>query len=70
MNIFEEAILKTDRVICDNIDKKEALGVELLAQNIVAQLRNFVEAIARFLCSREQNIAINQEGTKKAINFI
>ena len=29
MNIFEESILKTDKVICDNIDKKEALGVEL-----------------------------------------
>ena len=70
MSIFEEEILKTDKVICDNIDKKDALGIDLLAQNIVAHLRNFVEAIARFVCSREQNISNNQEGTKKAIKFI
>lgn len=70
MNTFEELILKTDKVICDNIDKKEALGIDLLAQNIVAHLRNFVEAIALFVCGREQNISNNQEGTKKAIKFI
>lgn len=70
MNVFEELILKTDKVICDNIDKKEALGIDLLAQNIVAHLRNFVEAIARFVCGREQDISNNQEGTKKAIKFI
>lgn len=70
MNIFEESILKSDKVICDNIDKKDALGIDLLTQNIVAHLRNFVEAIARFLCSHEQNISNNQEGTKKSIKFI
>ena len=63
MDIFVENVLRTDKVICDNIDNIDALGVELLAQNIVAQLRNFVEGIARLVCSREQNIANNQKGT-------
>lgn len=70
MDLFLEKILTTDKVICDNIDKRDALGVELLSQNIVAQLRHFVESIARFLCSREKKIANNQDGTKEAIRFI
>ena len=38
MDLFLEKILTTDKVICDNIDKKDALGVELLSQNIVGEL--------------------------------
>ena len=70
MDLFLEKILTTDKVICDNIDKKDALGVELLSQNIVAQLRNFVEAIARFLCRQEKEISDNQKGTQTAISYI
>lgn len=42
MDLFLEKILTTDKVICDNIDKREALGIELLSQNIVAQLRKII----------------------------
>ena len=70
MDIFVDKLLRTDKVICDNIDKREALGDELLAQNIVAQLRHLVEGLARLICSREQNIADNEEGTKKAIRLV
>ena len=70
MDLFVEKLLRTDKVICDNIDKRESLGDELLAQNIVAQLRHFVEGLARLICSREQSIADNEEGTKKAIKLI
>ena len=70
MDLFLEKILITDKVICDNIDKKDVLGIELLSQNIVAQLRNFVEAIARFLCRQEIDIADNQKGTTAAISYI
>ena len=70
MDLFLEKILITDKVICDNIDKKDVLGIELLSQNIVAQLRNFVEAIARFLCRQEKDIADNQKGTTAAISYI
>ena len=70
MDLFLEKISTTDKVICDNIDKRDALGVELLSQNIVAQLRNFVEAIAKFLCRQEKEIADNQKGTQAAISYI
>jgi len=69
-NIFVENLLITDKAICDNIDKRDALGNELLAQNVVAQLRHFVEGMAKVLCSREQEIANNQTGTDKAIKYI
>ena len=70
MDLFVGKLLRTDKVICDNIDKRESLGDELLAQNIVAQLRHFVEGLARLICSREQSIADNEDGTKKAIKLI
>ena len=70
MDVFVENVIRTDKVICDNIDNKDVLGEELLAQNIVAQLRHFVEGIARLICSREQNIANNQKGTEKAIKLV
>ena len=70
MDVFVESLLRTDKVICDNIDKRDVLGDDLLVQNIVAQLRHFVEGIARLICSREQDIANNQKGTEKAIKLI
>lgn len=70
MDVFVEQIMRTDKVICDNIENKNVLGDELVAQNIVAQLRHFVEGIARLICSREQEIANNQKGTEKAIKLI
>ena len=70
MDVFVESLLRTNKVICDNIDKRDVLGDDLLVQNIVAQLRHFVEGIARLICSREQDIANNQKGTEKAIKLI
>lgn len=70
MDLFLEKILTTDKVICNNIDKRDALGIELLSQNIVAQLRNFVEAIARFLYRQVKEIANNQTGTRDAVSYI
>lgn len=70
MDVFVESLLRTDKAICENIAKKEVLGNDLLIQNVVAQLRNFVEGLARLICSREQDIANNQKGTEKAIKLI
>lgn len=70
MDIFIENVLRTDKVICDNIDKRDVLGNELLYQNVIAQLRHFVEGIARLVCSREKDIANNQSGTSEAIKYI
>ena len=70
MDVFIENILRTNKVICDNIDKREVLGDELLYQNVFAQLRHFVEGIARLVCSREKDISNNQKGTTEAIKYI
>ena len=43
---IDKAILDTNQVICDNISKFDASERGLLSQNILAQVRNFVEYIA------------------------
>jgi hypothetical protein len=71
MDKFSNNILKVSAVICSNIEKKEAIADDgLIAQNVVAQLRNFVEAIAIKIYSEEHLVDFNQEGTKQAIKFI
>ena len=69
MDVFIENILRTNKVICDNIDKREVLGDELLYQNVFAQLRHFVEGIARLVCSREKDISNNQKGTIESYDW-
>ena len=43
----DEAIIDTDKVICRNISVFDASERGLLSQNILAQLRNFVEYIVQ-----------------------
>lgn len=42
----DKAILDTNGVICDNISQLSLADRELLSQNILSQVRNFVEYIA------------------------
>lgn len=43
---IDKAILDIDKVICRNISRFDASERGLLSQNILSQLRNFVEYIA------------------------
>lgn len=43
---IDSAILATDKVICKNISRFDDSERGLLSQNILSQLRNFVEYIA------------------------
>jgi len=70
MDIFDSEILKVDKVICDNIAQKTVLGDELLSQNIISQLRNFVEAIAIKIYSCTCNTSMAKEERKKALQYI
>ncbi len=71
MDKYSENILKVNTVICSNIDKRAVLADDgLLAQNVLAQLRNFTEAIAIKIYSIDHSVDINQSGTKNAIQFI
>lgn len=62
---IDQAILDTDKVICKNIDRFDASERGLLSQNILAQLRNFVEYIAQKICSNGIDIDPNNYGQKK-----
>lgn len=46
MDLLDENILKINEAICDNISQLDTLGVGLTSQNILAQLRNLVNAVA------------------------
>ncbi|MBQ6980283.1 MAG: AAA family ATPase [Clostridia bacterium] len=71
MDKFDENIIKVDRTICTNISKREILNDDgLLAQNVVAQLRNFVEAIILKVYSINYEAEFSHDCTKKAISFI
>lgn len=70
MNEFDREILNVDKVICDNIDKREALGIKLLSQNIISQLRNFVEAIVLKIYSFTHETKVSYDEKKKALKYI
>lgn len=71
MDKYTQNILKINKTICTNIAKKKELADDgLLAQNVIAQLRNFVEAIAIKIYSVDHEVELNQDGTKQAIKNI
>lgn len=59
MLAIDKAIIDTDKVICNNISKFDASERGLLSQNILSQLRNFVEYIAMKVCSSERDVNPN-----------
>lgn len=71
MDKFTENIKKVDGIICANIAKREVLADDgLLAQNVHAQLRNFVEAIVIKIYSIDHSAEFSQNGTKVALKYI
>lgn len=66
---IDSAILATDKVICKNISRFDDSERGLLSQNILAQLRNFVEYIADKVYANgsdldPNNYALNVEALK------
>ena len=61
----DEAILDTNRVICKNIAVFDASERGLLSQNILAQLRNFVEYIVQKIYSKGVDTDPNDYKDKK-----
>ena len=56
---IDKAIFDTDKVICRNISRFDASERGLLSQNILSQLRNFVEYIADKIYSNGEYIDNN-----------
>ena len=70
---IDNAILATDKVICKNISRFDDSERGLLSQNILAQLRNFVEYIADKVYAGgsdldPNNYALNVEALKHFAN--
>lgn len=65
MSEIDKAILDTDSVICKNIDKFGCSDRGFLSQNILSQLRNFVEYIAMKICSGRDDVNPNDYGERK-----
>ncbi|MCT8682256.1 hypothetical protein KZ457_09405 [Glaesserella parasuis] len=50
---IDKAILDTNQVICKNISRFDESERGLLSQNILAQLRNFIEYISQKYIAKE-----------------
>lgn len=68
MNRLDNEILTIDTAICKNIDKFHASERGLLSQNVLSQLRNFVEHIALKEEANGQDINFTFEDLKNAPN--
>lgn len=70
MNEIDSSILNINKVICSNIDKFTITERGLLSQNIISQLRNFVEHISLKVYSNGDNLEITYPNIENAIAFI
>lgn len=64
MTAIDKAILDADTNICKNISKFDDSDRGLLSQNILSQLRNFVEYIAMKLCSANKDVDPNDRNER------
>ncbi len=70
MSTIDTAILNIDRVIAANIDTFDTSERGLLSQNILSQLRNFVEHISLKEYSNGSDIEDSYENIKKAEAYV
>ena len=64
MNKIDNLIIDIDKVICSNIDKFDVSERGLLSQNILSQLRNFVDHIFLKIYSKGRDIENTYENIK------
>lgn len=68
---IDKAIYDADTAICKNIDHFDSSERGLLSQNILAQLRNLVEYIAKKIYAKGNDIDPNDDSLRtKATNYI
>lgn len=72
MKNIDTAILTIDKAICKNIDRFDDSERGLLSQNVMSQLRNFIEHISlkAYSDSKSKNIEIIHENIVKANNYV
>lgn len=67
---IDDDILNIDRVICGNISRFDSTERGLLSQNILSQLRNFVEYISLKIFSNGRDIETSYENISKALEYV
>lgn len=70
MKKIDAEIININKVICANINKQTILGRGLTSQNVISQLRNFVEHIALKEYSNGNDIDNSYENIQKALAYI
>lgn len=70
MKKVDLAILEINEVICENISVFDDSKRGLLSQNILSQLRNFVEAISLKAYSQGRDIDVTHDNIVNAMNFV
>ncbi|NCD11524.1 MAG: helicase [Epsilonproteobacteria bacterium] len=68
MKNIDMAILTINKAICKNIDSVDNSERGFLSQNILAQLRNFVEHIFLKAYSNGRNMEVNYENIQESMN--
>ena len=67
---IDEQIMSTDRVICRHISNINNLTIGQISQDILSQLRNFVEHIILKFYANGNDIEDSQENIKKAVQYV
>ncbi len=70
MNTIDSAILTINKNICSNIDKSEVMERGFLSQNILQQLRHFIEHISLKFYINGQDVEISYPNIQEAIKFV
>lgn len=67
---IDEQILKTDRVICRHISNMSNLSRGEISQDILAQLRHFLEHIMLKVYANGADIEDTHENIQKAVKYV
>lgn len=66
---IDEQILKSDKIICRHISNLSGLPRGQISQDILSQLRHFVEHILLKIYTKGDDIEDSQENVKKAVKY-
>lgn len=67
---IDEQILRSDMAICRHIETLDSLGRGAVSQDILANLRTFVEHIMFKVYAHENNTSYEYQNIEKAISFV
>lgn len=70
MEDIDYRILSIDKTICDNIDMLDFSFRGLVSQNLLSQLRNFVEHIAMKIYSEVHELKVGYNDIKSSLEYI